>query len=97
MVSTMQILRYVSLSIAGLLAGATAGCIGGLALGWLLSLGYHRHGPSDPGDAPVYVAMGLTAVGACVGAITGFIIAVVYCVRLARRRKPADGLQNINE
>jgi len=61
----MQILRYVSLSIAGLLAGATAGCIGGLALGWLLSLGCHRHGPSDPGDAPVYVAMGLTAVGAC--------------------------------
>jgi ABC-type antimicrobial peptide transport system permease subunit len=90
----MQILRYVTLSIAGLLAGAIAGCICGLALGWLLAFGYHRHGPSDPGDAPVYVAMGLMLVGACVGAITGFVIAVVYGVRLARRRKLADALQN---
>lgn len=93
----MQILRYVSVSIAGLLAGAIAGCIGGVALGWLLALGYHRHGPSDPADAPVYVAMGLMFVGACLGAITGFIIAVVYGVRLERRRKSINGLQNINE
>jgi hypothetical protein len=41
--------------------------------------------------------MGLVAVGACEGAINGFIIAVVYCVRWARRRKPTDDLQNINE
>jgi hypothetical protein len=90
----MQILRYVALSIAGLLAGAIAGCICGLALGWLLAFGYHRHGPSDPGDAPVYVAMGLMLLGACVGAVTGLIIAVAYGVRLARRCKLTDALQN---
>jgi hypothetical protein len=94
---TMEILRFVSLSIAGLIGGATAGCIGGLALGWWLALSYHRHGPADPGDAPVYVTMGLMAVGACLGAITGFIIALVYNVRLARSRKHTDGLQKINE
>ena len=74
--------------------GAIAGSICGLALGWLLAFGYHRHGPSDPGDAPVYVAMGLMLVGACVGAVTGLIIAVVYGVRLARKFKLTDSLQN---
>jgi len=95
--TTTQIPRYVTLSIAGLLAGAEAGCIGGLVLGCLLAQGYHRHGPSDPSDAPVYVAMGRLLVGACLGAITGFIIAVLYGVRSARRRKPTGALQNINE
>jgi len=90
----MQILRYVTLSIVGLLAGAIMGCLAGLALAWLLALRYHRHGPSDPADAPVYVAMGLMLVGACMGAITGFIIAVVYGVRLARRSKLTDALQS---
>lgn len=66
-------------------------------LGRVLALGFRRHGPCDPGDASLYVAMGLVEIGACVGAITGCIIAVVYCVRLARRRKPSDDLQNINE
>jgi len=88
----MQILRYITLSIVGLLAGAITGCLGGLALAWLLALGYHRHGPSDPGDAPVYVAMGLMLIGVCVGAIAGFIIAVVYSVRLARKSKLTDAL-----
>ena len=52
----------------------------------VLALGYHRHGPSDPDDAPVYVAMGLMLVGACLGAITGFAIGIIFCVRLARRK-----------
>jgi membrane associated rhomboid family serine protease len=82
----MDVLAYISISIAGLLAGAALGCIGGLSLGWLLALGYHRHGPSDPGDAPVYVSMGLMLVGACLGALAGFVIGVIYCVRLARRK-----------
>ena len=56
------------------------------------ALGCHRHRPSDPADAPVYVAMGLMLVGACVGAITGLIIAVVYGVQVARKRKLADAL-----
>jgi|GEM_PF-2036948 len=85
-IQQMYILAYICISIAGLLAGAAVGCIGGLSLGWLLALGYHRHGPSDPGDAPVYVSIGLMLVGACLGAIIGFAIGVIFCVRLARRK-----------
>jgi len=36
-------------------------------------------------------------VGTCVGVITGFIIAVVYGVRLGVGAKPTNGLQKINE
>jgi hypothetical protein len=82
----MDILAYLCIAVAGLLAGVVVGCIGGFSLGWLLALGYHRHGPSDPGDAPVYVAMGLTLVGACLGAITGLAIGIIFCVRLERRK-----------
>jgi hypothetical protein len=57
----MDIVRYVGFSVTGLLAGAAVGCIGGLSLGWLLALGYHRHRPSDPADAPAYVAIGFDA------------------------------------
>ena len=77
---------YISVSILGLLAGAAVGCVGGLSLGWLLGLGYHRRGPSDPGDAPVYVAIGLTMLGACLGAIVGLVLGIIYSVRLARRK-----------
>jgi hypothetical protein len=82
----MSIVRHVSISTVGLLAGAAVGGIGGLLLGWLLALGYHRQGPSDPGDAPAYVAIGLTMVGAFLGAIAGLTIAIIFCVRLARRK-----------
>ena len=78
----MDIVRYIGFSVAGVLAGAVVGCIGGLSLAWLLALGYRRHGPSDPGDSPAYVAMGLILVGAVLGAITGLIIGVI----LARRK-----------
>jgi hypothetical protein len=82
----MNILAYVCISLAGLLAVAVVGCIGGLSLGWLPALGYHKQGPADPADAPVYVAMGLMLVGACLGAVTGFIIGIIICVRVARRK-----------
>ena len=81
----MDFVRYIGVSVTGLLAGAAAGCIGGLSLGWLLALGYHRHGPTDPGDAPAYVAIGLALTGAFLGAIVGLAIVIVLCVRLARR------------
>jgi len=54
----MRILAHLAASIAGLVAGAIAGGIGGLLLGWSVAFSYHRYGPSDPGDAPVYVAIG---------------------------------------
>ena len=82
----MDILRYVRISLVGLLAGTVVGCFGGLSLGWLLALGYHKHGPSDPGDAPAYVAIGLMLAGACLGAAIGFIIGIVFCVRSARQK-----------
>ena len=78
----MDIVRYVGFSVTGLLAGAAVGCIGGLSLGWLLALGYHRHGPSDPADAPAYVAIGLMLTGAFLGAIIGVVIGAI----LARRK-----------
>lgn len=82
----MNLISYICISLAGLLAGGVVGCIGGLSLGWLLALSYHKHGPSDPADAPVYVAIGLTLVGACLGAVIGFAIGVIYCVSLKRRK-----------
>jgi ABC-type antimicrobial peptide transport system permease subunit len=85
----MDMLAYVCVSIAGLIAGLAVGVVGGFSLGWVLALGYHRRGPSDPGDAPVYVAMGLTLFGACLGALVGLVVGIVYSVRLARR-KPLD-------
>ena len=83
----MDFLDYIGISIAGLLTGAMAGGIGGLSLGWLLAFNYHRRSPSDPGDAPVYVAIGLAVAGSCVGAIVGLVISMIYSVRLAKRRK----------
>jgi len=72
--------------ITGLIVGAVVGCVGGLALGWVLALGYHGHGPSDPGDAPVFVTMGLTLSGACLGAVVGLAVSIILCVRSARRK-----------
>jgi glycerol uptake facilitator-like aquaporin len=92
----MHILRYVGISIVGLLAGAAAGCVGGLLLSGLLALGYHQHGASDPGDAPVYVAMGLMLIGAFLGAITGVVVAVVYGVRMTQWNKRTGDLQHVN-
>lgn len=78
--------RYICISVAGLLTGVIVGSVGGLSLGWLLALGHHRRGPSDPGDAPGYVAIGLTMSGACLGAIVGLLLGIVASVRLARRK-----------
>jgi len=81
-----DMLRYICISVAGLLAGVAVGSVGGLSLRWLLALGYHRQGPSDPGDAPAYVAIGLTLLGACLGAIVGLVVGIIFSVRLARRK-----------
>jgi membrane associated rhomboid family serine protease len=84
-IPSTKILSYIAISLAGLLAGSVAGGLGGLLLGWFLALGYHRHGPSDPGDAPVHVALGLMLVGAGLGAIVGLVVGIIYSVRLTRR------------
>lgn len=60
------------------------------------ALGYHQHGASDTGDAPVYVAMGLMLIGAFMGAITGVVVAVVYGVRMTRWNKRTGDLQHVN-
>ena len=62
-----------------------AGALGGLLLGWFLALGYHKHGPTDPGDAPAYVTLGLIMVGACLGAIVGLVIGIIFSIRFVRR------------
>jgi ABC-type antimicrobial peptide transport system permease subunit len=81
----MDTLRSIGISVAGLLAGGAVGSVGGLSIGWLLALGYHRRGPSDPGDAPVYVALALTLLGAVLGAIVGLIIGIIVSLRARRR------------
>ena len=80
-----KILLNVFILLSSFFIGAFVGGISGLALGWLLALGYERQGPSDPGDAPAYVAMGLALMGACLGAVAGLIVGIVLCVRRARR------------
>jgi hypothetical protein len=85
----MDILTHVPSALLGLLAGAITGGISGMGVGCVMVLSYHRRGPSDPGDAPVYVAMGLIMFGACLGAIAGFIIGLTRSVLSARKRKAA--------
>jgi hypothetical protein len=81
------IFLYLGVAVLGSLIGAIAVGVAGLLLGLLMARGYTRRGPSDPGDAPVYVAMGLTLFAAAAGAIIGFIAGVGWCVVLARRRR----------
>ena len=86
----MNIFLYILLSLAASLAGGVMGCVGGLALGWLLAFSYHKRGPSDPADAPVYVALGLMLVGACLGALIGLVVGIIICIRIAiAQRKPS--------
>jgi ABC-type antimicrobial peptide transport system permease subunit len=81
----MDTLRYIRISVAGLLAGVAVGTVGGWSIGWLLALGYHRRGPSDPGDAPAFVALGLTLLGAFLGAIVGLVVGIILSLRARRR------------
>lgn len=84
---TVAVLRYVGFAVMGIVVGAIAGSMSGFLLGTVMGLGYHRHGPSDPGDAPVYVTLGLMVLGAYAGAVGGFVIGIFYSVRFARRAK----------
>ena len=84
-----QLKRFIlnlSILLAGMLTGTLIGAVGGFGLGWVLSLGYERRGPNDPGDAPVYVALGLTLYGGGLGAIIGIVVGVGLCILLAVRR-----------
>ena len=80
----MNTLRYFFMSLVFLVIGAFVGCLAGFALGWLLAFGYEKRGPSDPGDAPAYVALGLMLLGGCVGAVAGLIVGIIWSVRSAR-------------
>jgi hypothetical protein len=73
-------IRYIRLSFRRTVVGVIIGAGGGWTLGRLLALGYHGRGPSDPGDAPVYVEIGLLMVGACVVAIGGLVLGIIlFC------------------
>jgi hypothetical protein len=80
----MKILSYFAISSAGLLLGAVLGAVGGFLLGWLLAFGYRNH-DHGPGDAPVYVALGLMLVGSGLGAIAGLVVGIIYSVHLTRQ------------
>jgi ABC-type antimicrobial peptide transport system permease subunit len=82
----MAMLRYVCVSVAGLLAGVAVGSVSGLSLGWLLALGHHGRAASDPGDAPVYMAMGLMLLGAFLGAVVGLVAGIIVSMRMSRRK-----------
>jgi hypothetical protein len=84
----MNSLRYVLNSIAGLVAGTAVGGLGGWFLGWMLALGYHKRGPSDPGDAPAYAMIGFIMLGACLGAVVGFVVGIIVSVRQTRQKAP---------
>ena len=91
MIQLRRMFRFISIPVGNLILGAIAGGACGLSLGWFLGLGYQRQGPHDPGDAPVYVTMGLIMVGLCVGAIVGLIIGIRNSVRLPRRTTITTG------
>lgn len=82
----MRVVLYIFISLGALLVGGVVGCSGGWALGWFSSLGYQRQGPSDPGDAPVYLMLGLMFLGTCVGAIAGFATGVGFCEHLHTKK-----------
>ena len=73
-------LTLLGAGMAGALVGATAGYL----LGMWMAHSYRPDGPTDPGDAPVYVALGLTMFLSLVGGAVGTVAAAV---RLWRRSK----------
>lgn len=87
-----DVIRYIFISLTSLIVGGFVGSLGGMALGWLLASGYQRQGPSDPGDAPAYVALGLMFVGALAGAVAGLIVGIIICVRSARRNATGSSM-----
>lgn len=83
---------YLRILLTSTLSGAGIGFLGGLSLGWYWGLSYHRQGPSDPGDAPAYVTMGLLLIGASFGAVFGLVLGIILCVRVARRTRRVSGI-----
>ena len=89
-----ELLLYLCIVIAGILAGAILTGLVGLLLGILLASGYTKRDPSDPGDAPVYVALALIFFGAIIGAVIGAILSLVSCVFLAYRKRSSSSALN---
>jgi len=73
-------LTLLGAGMAGALLGATAGYL----LGMRMAHGYRPYGPSDPGDVPVYVVLGLTMFLSLIGGAVGIVAAAV---RLWHRSK----------
>ena len=65
--------------------GAVAlGAVGFLIGAWSAQ-GYVPKGPTDPRDAPLYVQLGLTLLGAITGGTAGALTGMVWAARRGRR------------
>jgi len=82
----MKILPYIRILLTNILIGFGAGILISVSVGLYLMFTYHKQGPGDPADAPAYVAMGLMFIGACLGALGGLAVGLIFCVRFARRQ-----------
>jgi membrane protein DedA with SNARE-associated domain len=80
----MRVLRIVLLLVTAALAGMLLGAVVGYGIGMWMARSYQPYGPSDPRDAPIYVALGLTMFSAMIGAA---IAVVAVSIRLWHRRK----------
>jgi hypothetical protein len=81
------VIHYLIIVVSGVVIGAIVVGAIGLILGLLLAHGYTKRGPTDPGDAPVYVGLGLIFIGSIGGAILGFMTGIAICIRKSIRSK----------
>ena len=95
---------YFAVVVAGTLLGAILAGLAGLFMGMLLAQDYVRHSPSDVGDSPAYVTMGLVMLGLIAGALMGFLLSFTICLRSFRKRTldgaelwPPTGPINLSE
>ena len=83
---TMRVLRFGGITLACAVAGASIFGVLAFLTGVWMGQSYVRQGPSDPGDAPVYVALGLGMFGAFAGSVIGAAAGLVLALRSVRRK-----------
>ena len=73
----MRAVRIALTLLGAGMAGALLGAAAGYVLGMWMAHSYQPYGPRDPGDAPVYVALGLTMLLSLVAGALGIVAAAV--------------------